>query len=393
MRYIVLVCSLLALSSSFVRAGVQTPEAQLEVLHGRVVLRQEGQNERLVRTDERVNWSPKVDLEVGAGAEVRVSWSGQASCELWGPALLAWNVEPAQANAESGLRFSVEELGWADLEIRRGVHRLDLPGSWSAKLETGAYHLRSLPGGPIEVRHHAGSPAELTWSGDAEHVRPPLTIYPGSSLRLDRPPEGPADRTRKAEAWQDPSWPWRQRTDSPEQARERSELADRQERQTQGARPWPATNPPATNGPATSPRERVQEFQSPDHVRVEVSPVSGTELAKPIDLRAQRNAESSSRSGTSSALAQPDPWRGVRAADRISAGSIWVQRATGVEVRALDEGRWKVLVDSSAKESIWCFGRAKDWSLAPGCVAVFEADGSLRTSYGFLQESAAIEAR
>ncbi len=387
MRTIVLLPAILALSSSFARALAQTPDAQLEVLRGRVVLRQEGQNERLVRTEERLGWAQKVDLEIGAGAEVRVSWAGQASCELWGPAKLEWSVEPGQADQESGLRFQIDELGWADLEIRRGVHRLDLPGHWSARLESGAFHLRSLPSGPMEVRHHAGTPIELFWSGDPAHVRPPITVYAGSSLRLERPPEGPVDQTRKADAWQDPAWPWSRRTDTPEQARDRSAVAEHLERDPRG--PRPRTSP---FEPAKPQRARVNEFQSPAHVTVEVTPRSTTGLANPIDLRGQK-APAATVAAPGQALPLLDPWRGVAAADRITAGSIWVQRAKGVEVRALEDGRWKVLVDPSIPGKVWCFGRTKDWSLTPGCVVVFEADGSLRTSYGFLEESAAIGAR
>jgi hypothetical protein len=437
--------ALVALVSLFTSAqsvqSVPAAEGRLEVLRGRVVLRQEGQAERLVRPDEEIAWPAKSGLEIGAGAQARLSWAGTASWQVWGPALLEWSPSDSTSSSVTGLRFSVHDLAWADVEIRRGEHRLDLPGHWSAKLESGALHLRSLPAGPMEIRYHAGTPLELLWSGDADHVRPPVTVYPGSSLRLERPPEGPADQTRGANAWGQPTWPWSSTTDSRADAEQRPWLAERNQRQAQGAAPWPTerggetssrvsefpapgsvhvevlpptrprdprattTTPPSTGSTWTSPRtgastttpppSRVSPYGSPRAPGVGASATSGSGTSSTSGTSTPNGGVATTTSGdVAAAPARPvDPWRGHRQQDYLAAGSVWVQRSRDVEVRALDEGRWKVLVDSAAQGKFWCLGPELDWSLPAGAVAVFEADGRLRVSLGAVEQSPARSGR
>ncbi len=389
----------LALASLLSTEALATAaEARVELLQGRVVVHQEGRPERLARPQESLDWPAGADLEVGAGAQVRLTWTGTASWHVWGPARIEWTTEPAKPGAEEGLRFLVHDLAWADVEIRRGEHRLELPAHWTARLQSGALHLRSLPSGPMEIRYHAGTPLVLLWSGDPEHVRPPVTVYPGSSLRLERPPEGAADKTSHAESWNQPSWPWRERTDTPEEAHQRPGLVARNERQIEGAKPWPTQ----VGEPAGHP-QRLGEFDPRVRVYVDepaagrlpagpAQPPSGIHPPSPTGVHAQLGAPAQP-DHASTGVAPLDPWRGVPSKDLIAAGFVWVQRGPGVEVRAAGDGRWKVLVDHSAKRNVWCFGRTADWSLAPGSVALFDAEGRLRSSLGGVEEVAPVAGR
>ena len=166
--------------------------ARVEVLAGRAVVHTEGRAEQtLLRAGRAVVEGP-AHLEVGAGSEVRLSWAGRASFHLWGPAAIQWRSIPATEGSASGLSSYSEErlewrlfdLTWADLEVRRGSHHLYLPDDWRMSCDSGAWHFRRLPSGPLELRHHAGSPVTLTWLGDPARARPPITVYSGSSLRI-----------------------------------------------------------------------------------------------------------------------------------------------------------------------------------------------------------------
>jgi hypothetical protein len=421
-------------------------EGRVSVLRGRAVLVDEDGSRRLLGTAEDFQAPEKAHLELGAGAEARLTWTGQASLRLWGPASIDWQPwipRVKSADREPGLAWRVTELAWADLEVRRGVHRIELPGNWSARVEQSAIHLRSLPWGPIEVRHHAGSVLQMLWSGDPHHVRPPLTIYPGSSLRLDQPPEGAEDVTRHARAWDLPTWPWSRRTDSVEQAGERPRLADISDRQARGPESWPVSR---------DTREQARQFQDRRNLYTEILsedpeqkpeasgahdpvdpemelPISTPPAASPKpNLEAGANRPRPSQGGgddkgsaddgtpkedtsrSSLAPEQPQPvrvdpaprtgearpthetvptlpsdskrWRGLSPAQRTLAGNVWVQRASGVEIRASKDDQWKVLVDSSAQSPIWCLGPRRDLRLQPGSIVVFDAEGVVRSSYG-----------
>lgn len=467
--YLVALCTLSMVSPSAAAQG-SSFQGRVEVLRGRAVLFDEDGSRRLLGTLEEFRLPEQAHLELGAGAELRLSWPGLASMNLWGPASLDWQPwEPRAATPERepGLAWRVSELAWADLEVRKGVHRLELPGDWSARLEKSAVHLRSLPWGPIEVRHHAGRVIQMLWSGDPQHVRPPLTIYPGSSLRLDQPPEGADDVSRHARAWDLPTWPWSRRTDNAEQADDRRRLAELTDRQRRGPEAWPA---------AEGARERASEFQDRRNLYTEVlsddpeedpqaagaydpiealeeapaKPWQPTELSEerpspsnavPVRPETQPSADTDSsdaptkssissqarrrttlerlprqeprpqgRASTTEAPAQqvlpPRPrvskargadldypedsprWRGVKASQRVRAGQTWVQNSRGVEVRASSGERWKVLVDRTAPSGIWCFTPETDYFLKPGSVAVFDADGRMRTSYGMIDSHA-----
>ena len=421
-------------------------EGQVEVMRGRAVLHEENGSKRLLGTREQFRTPDQAHLELGAGAELRLSWPGLASLRVWGPASLDWQPWKPSIQVpgrEPGLAWRVTEMAWADLEVRRGVHRLELPGDWSARIEQSALHLRSLPWGPIEVRHHAGQVLQMLWSGDPHHVRPPLTIYPGSSLRLDQPPEGAEDVSRHARAWDMPTWPWSRRTDRPGEAEERRHLAELGELQRRGPAAWPrsegarertgefhdrenldtellggdpegsgqpAQRPELNEAPTPQPWSRQAPPALPAQPAPETAPDPDPEReapeAEPESATDSSLPAESSRTTRIERLPEPKPdaqarqkderstpsipddskrWRGVQASQRIPAGRVWVQKSAGVEVRASSGTRWKVLVDRSAKSGIWCFAPKKDFFMKPGSIAVFDSEGGMETSYGSIQ--------
>lgn len=229
------------LASAPAAAQGNLDSAHLEVHRGRVVLLNGGQGERTLRTGDAHVATGSTHIEVGTGAEVRLSWPGTASLHVWGPSSVQWQVEAPPAGSAAGtaptLKWLVQDLAWCDLEVRRGKHELSLPGSWTAQVAPGAVYLRGLPSGPVELRLHAGEPVRLDWSGDASQARPPVLVNPGSSVRLERPTAAPADKSSQAKAWgRDAEWPYRSAADTARQRAERQSLSQRTQRQD----PWPA---------------------------------------------------------------------------------------------------------------------------------------------------------
>lgn len=375
--------------------------ARVEVVKGRAVVHAPSRAEQTLRRAEHALVEGAGHVEVGAGSEVMLSWPGRASVHLWGPAALQWSPRAGAAGAprsdlptfpEDGLEWRIFDLAWADVEVRRGEHLVHLPGGWRMDCAVGAWHLRGLPGGPLELRHHAGTPMVLTWHGDASQARPPVTVYSGSSLRIEEPPAGPTDDARNARAWDGRGeWPWRGGAEVGGDAGEGEPLPERA-----GAFP-----------------ERVERGEVgsigglPDRVgvRVEVLP------------RAPRDADPSRRSATpeeppplpaptsGDAREAPDAtdpgpapfrleqWRGLALADLNAAGAVAVQRTPGTEVRLFASGRTKVFVDPAADEPVWCFARGVDLLMQPGAVVVFETDGTPRLRFGEIEEHAPLEGR
>ncbi len=270
---------LASLASAPATAQGNLDSAHLEVHRGRVVMLSGGQGERTLRTGDAHVATGATHIEVGTGAEVRLSWPGSASLHVWGPSSVQWQVEAPPAGSPAGtaptLKWSVQELAWCDLEVRRGKHKLSLPGSWTAQVGPGAVYLRGLPSGPVELRLHAGEAVRLDWSGEASQARPPVLVNPGSSVRLERPTAAPADKSSQAKAWdRSAEWPYRSAADTARQRAERQSLAQRTQRQD----PWPAPKGSikgATNrrsqklsqGPAIERLTAPQPKRKPLHVR------------------------------------------------------------------------------------------------------------------------------
>jgi hypothetical protein len=140
-------------------------------------------------------------LEAGSMASARLFWPGRASLETQGRAGLEW-----RGNGEIFLR--VFELQHGELEVRRGPLLLELPWGWHASFENGAYRLRSLPGGALEIENVAGFAPRLWWSRVGLLRCVP---GPGCGERALLPPDWTATSRAQREThapWAQASWPW-----------------------------------------------------------------------------------------------------------------------------------------------------------------------------------------
>ncbi|MCB9915413.1 MAG: hypothetical protein H6828_09725 [Planctomycetes bacterium] len=115
-------------------------------------------------------------FELAPGSTAVVRWAGRGSVRVEGPTSLSWD----ELTAEDELRLRFGTVAEADLELRRGGARVDLPGAWRLELGPGAVNLRSLPVGGVEFVHHAGVAARASWIG-GPGVSAPRWIGPGSA--------------------------------------------------------------------------------------------------------------------------------------------------------------------------------------------------------------------
>ncbi|MCA9001138.1 MAG: hypothetical protein KDB61_04380, partial [Planctomycetes bacterium] len=377
----ILTLSLSGMASAFQSDGLF---ARLEVRTGRVQVIQEGV-ETTFRKGEDESVRGATHLEVSAGSEVRISYPGVASVHIWGPASLDWksvptrptsNLESLESYSSGGIEWNVFHANWCDLEVRRGRHLLNMPGDWSAVLEGGSVRLRGLSTGPLEVRVNAGDPLRLFWSGDVSQARPPLTVYPGSNLRLEKPVAAKIDRSGTAQAWQSPAWPYRRTSDAP--ARDLAQ-ADRREgtRRTQS---WPDPGPARQR---LETQAQVQVSPQAEEVRVRVEPQ--TPSVAPVQPFAEVTPKAtleenppfqfqSELQGTRvEAVPEPlfvdspapvntvplavtyqnDQWRGVSLDKLIACGPVVVEECKGVETRVFAGGRHKILVDRFDGKATW----------------------------------------
>ena len=140
-------------------------------------------------------------LEAGSMASARLSWPGRASLQTQGRAGLEW-----RDGHETYLR--VFELQHGELEVRRGPLSVQLPWNWNASFEAGAYRLRSLPGGALEIETVAGVAPRVWWERGA-CLRP--VAGPASGERCLLPPDWSATTHGERERhrpWSEVSWPW-----------------------------------------------------------------------------------------------------------------------------------------------------------------------------------------
>jgi hypothetical protein len=399
--------------------------SQVEVLHGRASLFTPlaGLQTPLRGTPMRV--IGRAHLEVPPGSEVRVSWLGHASLHIWGPTALEWSPSPTRSTpkglplaAPSGVHWTLFDLAWMDIEVRRGDHVLRLPGDWRLDLRPGTLHLRGLPSGPVELRHQAGRVAWLRWLGDASQARPPMAIYPGSTLRIDRPLPARREVGPQAEAWPSSNWPWRAPQDTPAERAERQLLTHQTTRfegyPTQDAsQAGPVNTVSGFADPTAVSTTLVEDGASPQEgevlvlpaptgpKRTAIAPLTGApavQLPRPETAPVRPPKPGPLRDSSPGEEAAPpafDPahWRGLERSQLTSAGALGVEARADVEVRVFASGRYKVIVDALSKEGAWCFGPDRDWRLEPGAVAVYEADGSLKLSFGKLSDRAPVRGR
>lgn len=338
-------------------------EARVEVHRGRAVAVRKGAAERTLRRGEPWITEGENHLEVGAGSEVRVLWPGRGSLQVWGPASLQWGpMDPKLATGPDDLSIRLFDVAWADLETRRGEHELLLPGGWRARLEEVAIHIRGLPSGPVELRLRAGRPIRLSWRGDEREARPPITVYPGSSVRLDRPAEPPGTDRRNVKAWGAVEWPWR----SPDAGR----MAARG-----------VGTPVGAGEPGRFYGRRAHRDEAGQLASVPARP------SVPLRVTVTPGLTGVRAGAADSPAFDPEVWRGLAREGLAVLGPLVVQRAPGAKVRGLASGRWMVSLDAMAPAPIWVFGARRDFLLQPGALAVFQSDGRLEMHSGTVSDA------
>lgn len=407
--------------------------ARVEIFQGRGVIAGGGvETPTTLRRDESMRAQGAAHLELPAGARAKISWTGTADVEVFGPASLEW----AARGAQIGLMF--HELSWVDMTVLRGEHAFELPAQWHGRVGRSSFRLRGIGGGPTELFLHAGSPIVLEWRGSKTDLRPPLSVFPGSSVRLDRPrftrTEDISARANQpwnvgAEDHTGSVWPWRTRSDTDEQVRERMLLS--RETQTFDEVPGAPTGTiDRVRSYGNDGASRVQSIRSGDtsaQVSIEQKIAPRVTVAPRRPDRAVFQPEVSVPATSLSPLSAPFPaqpapvarpeasqpvqevppqgqsvpanafdraqWRGLQRSALNGSGVVGTERGTGVEVRVLGEGRTKVFISGSSPAPRWCFTPFADYLLQPGAVAVLESNGRLRMSFGTIEEHAPSKGR
>lgn len=411
--------------------------ARVQVLQGRSVLVTQSADPMTMRRGESLTNLGNAQLEIAAGCQARVSIDGEMTLDVFGPSSVEW-----RSGAE-GAGIVFHKLSWADVDVRSGRHKLKLPADWHADVGRTSFHLRSLAGGPTELRLNAGSPISLEWLGDAAHVRPPVTLFAGSSVRLDRPRHEPTEAASASQdptkAWDDDAqgeWPWRERTDSNAQVLEREVLGHesqkldeipgspkgdfarlrayevdgsssvrplkrrRQEGQTYAQVPiMPLIAPKVevvTRPIGATEVDRVDVPRRPSNDPVGVPKVLGVPKVTAAPVASESAAVKVDVMDVEVVPVLPDPnakqafvssdWRGLARTSLNGVGEVAAERGVGVELRLLGAGRTKMFVSSASPSARWCFTPTVDYLLSPGSVAVFEANGDLRMSFGEIEE-------
>ena len=424
-----LLASVLAISLSGL-AQAQAPGeliSRVEVRSGRAEIIQTVDSMQTVRRGSNVTLRGKAHLEVPAGSEVRVSYPGQASLSVWGPASLDWQSVPNQAEpGQNSIVWNLFQTTWCDFEVRRGTHHLNLPGDWHAQMDGGSLRLRGLATGPLEMRLNAGRPVRVFWNGDNSQARPPMTVYPGSNIRLEQPQQVKVDRSSQSKRWNQPEWPYRRNSDTPEQAQDRAA----QPMRLKEAPAWPAPEvlkvdelePEAeTQTQSSEPVLQAQVPSQPVIERVQVQPVRSnpvvpTQPGRPFAAPETQPVVNQPSVAPQADSVQPkapvaapnetpkvapvatvpfvrEQWRGLAQSKITDCGVLAVEQRKGVEVRVFAGGKTKILVDRWDGSQTWVMTQGKDYHLAPGCVAVFNAKGELEMSHGGLETYPAVTGR
>lgn len=412
-------------------------EARIEVQSGRAVYVGGEKAHLTMRRDDTHRAAGPSHFEISVGGRARISWTGTMSIDVFGPAIVEWRASGKTVDVD------FERLSWADVEVRRGWHTIDLPSDWQATVGRSSVHFRGLAGGPTEVRSNGGVPVEVQWRGEVTQTRPPVSVYPGSSVRLDRPRFAPQEiraemRGGQGAAWDvsaedletgETVWPWRERSDTPAQTRERLVLSRETRRmdeapgsptgriervrayESDGASTVREIAPRKTE-PVTSSQVGLFSERAPRVERVQRvgrrqeaarSTMPPRERAPQMPVRESSDAQGDERDDSGAGDTLPEKkkapifdsaqWRGLSRSSLNGAGAVAAEKAVGVEVRILGGGRTKVFVSRTAKDARWCFTPFADYRLEPGAVMVFEQDGTLRMNFGPSQELKAAAGR
>jgi hypothetical protein len=146
---------------------------RLSVLAGRATLVQAEELRTLTKATGARAVHGEAFLEVGAKAEVEISWPGAASLGVRGPASLEWD-------KERGVRVLSAEV--LEAEVRRGTLALELPRGWRTELARTALSLAELAGGELVFANRGAAPIAL-WPAKG----PPKTLAGGAEWRVPGP--------------------------------------------------------------------------------------------------------------------------------------------------------------------------------------------------------------
>ena len=361
--------------------------AWVQVTRGRAVLLGSASPGQDLRAEApRAVTQGRSQLELPTGSEARIHWPGAGSVRLTGPTSIEWGP------LAPGLEVRFHEVGGADLELRSGEHRLHLPCEWEGAFGRSAFRVRGLPGGACEVHHEAGRPLALQWEGTDRDVLPPLHVRPGSSVRLDRPRHlnAPAQRSGSTGSWGEPTpttpWPWSRAT-----AAGRTPLRPAPEAARAFTR---GDDGPGAPSPEAVLQAQVPVVSPPPSVEIEVVTRAGESVRAASSGAAVLKAQPARRPAPGHRpppfpkrpAFSPDDWRGFERTALNHAGAVVAERCSDVEYRVLGQGRCKIIVSRSSSRPRWCFTERVDLQMQPGSVAIIEADGTLRMSFGTVQE-------
>jgi hypothetical protein len=261
-------------------------------------------------------------LEAGSMAAARLSWPGRASLQTQGRAGLEW-----RDGHEATLR--VFELQHGELEVRRGPLLVLLPWNWNASFEPGAYRLRSLPGGALEIETVAGHTPRLWWERGGL-----LRLFdgPASGEHCVLPPDWNAVVHAEREsyrAWGTVSWPW---------------------------------------------------GEPPTELHVSVEPVAQTAPAPEPAPAPVAQPQAPPLPPFDAAL-----WHGIAREELQLAGNFACERREDLALEPMQHSGFSLRLRSDATRSAWVLRAGSDLELAPGTLVTLDEQGTLLANLGSIK--------
>lgn len=386
---------------------------RLELVQGRAILATDSGPRRLGRLSGAVLLAGPGHLELAAGSTAELAWPGLASLRLEGPGSLAWQ----SLTPQEPLLLELRSLASAELEVRRGPLRVDLPQDWRLGLHTGAYSLEALPGGATVLQHRAGRPARLTWVGGEGYAPPPATLRAGERARLAgghaAPPAsdpsasaGPwqlqdwpwAAPERGAPTWDAWAWPWEEaRTSRPGTVE--SDLLEPQVAEPELVEPASSdaplaelprpsalepADPPSPGPPRAEPWESWSWPWGPAEPVFESEPVTDSEQALHPEPAPPESFAPEPEQLPVPGSFDPALWRGLGEDELEQRDGYWIERNVHLRVDALPDGA-RVALSPAAPGPCWFFSEGLDVQLFAGASLLLDEDGGLRYHTGSLR--------